>query len=341
MSGDSKYSKVPGAMGHFARMEEALQTGAPLPTFTPAPLVREFDDELEAESESKPAEEAKPAQKPAAKADAKVAQPKKAANHDHDVIVELDPNVIDEWEMVDRPTDEFGDLSELTKSIAQHDQSIPILVRPKKNGRYELIYGRRRWTICKDLDRKVKAFVRDLNDRDAYQQMVIENQHREDISSWARALSYKKALDTGIYSSQSALAAHLGIDRSVLNNILVYTKIPDNIVEAVGSFSKVGIHAVRALLTLCEDKENIDHIIGLADRIASGELGAKTLPRAVERLRDSAPRNPTTSVADEHGAKVFSMRRTDRGVLQVTFAKDAIRHFSDEELQQRLLDAIK
>jgi ParB family chromosome partitioning protein len=340
MSGDSKYSNVPGAMGHFARMEEALQTGAPLPTFTPAPLVREFDDELEAGPESKPAEESKPAHKSTAKPDSKVALLKKVSNSDNGV-VELDPNVIDEWEMVDRPTDEFGDLSELTKSIAQHDQSIPILVRPKKNGRYELIYGRRRWTICKDLDRKVKAFVRDLNDRDAYQQMVIENQHREDLSSWARALSYKKALDTGIYSSQSALAAHLGIDRSVLNNLLVYTKIPDDIVEAVGSFSKVGIHAVRALLTLCEDKENHDHLIGLADRIASGELGAKTLPRAVERLRDSAPKNPTTSVADEHGAKVFSMRRTDRGVLQVTFAKDAVRHLSDEELQQRLLDAIK
>jgi ParB family chromosome partitioning protein len=56
-------------------------------------------------------------------------------------VVQLNPEYIDEWELVARSPEEFGNLSELMNSIAYHGQSIPVLVRPGTTGRYELIYG--------------------------------------------------------------------------------------------------------------------------------------------------------------------------------------------------------
>lgn len=254
--------------------------------------------------------------------------------------VELHPEHIDAWELVDRPEEEFGDLSELMNSIAHHGQSIPILVRRAPAGRFELIYGRRRWKICKDLGIQVKAFVRDLNDQDAYQQMVIENEHRQDISSWAKALSYKKALDRGIFPSQASLAVHLGIDRSALTNILVYTRIPEAIYLAIGTFTKVGIHTARALLTLSEDKDNHEPLIALAPKIASGEMGAKKLVRAVGKARNQYARNIGSSVFSETGSKIFSLRRTPKGAVQILFPSDVVSRFSEDELKQRLASAL-
>jgi len=255
-------------------------------------------------------------------------------------VIDLDPDLIDEWELVDRPVEEFGDLSELMNSIAHHGQSIPILVRQASAGRFELIYGRRRLKICKDLGIQVKAFVRDLNDQDAYQQMVIENEHRQDISSWAKALSYKKVLDRGIFPSQASLAIHLGIDRSALTNILVYTRIPEPVSQAIGTFSKVGIHTARALLSLSEDKNNYEPLIALAPKIASGEMGAKKLVRAVAKARNPYTRNTGSAVFNETGSKIFSLRRTPKRAVQILFPSDVVSRFSEDELKQRLASAL-
>lgn len=301
--------------------------------YTSAPTAAEFFEE----------EVRKAAPSPSAQVSAEPTKDKssrQAANED--TIVELDTGLIDEWELNDRPVDEFGDISDLTLRINQHGQIVPILVRPKKGGRYELIYGRRRWTACKELGLKVKAFVRKLTDQGAYQAMVNENAGREDISSWARALSYKKALDMGVYPSQAALAAHLGLNKATLSNIMIYNRIPDEIASAVGSFAKVGIGTVKAILSLAEDKANIEHIVANAALIRSGKMADKALTRTVEAARTSSPcPSGTKSVLDASGNKLFSMRRTERGVWSVTLAKDLTRDLSEEEVEARLKAAFK
>jgi ParB family chromosome partitioning protein len=170
--------------------------------------------------------------------------------------------------------------------------------------------------------------------------MVIENEHRQDISSWAKALSYKKALDRKIFPSQAALAAHLGIDRSALTNILVYTRIPEPLALAIGSFTKVGIHTARALLTLSEDKDNHAPILALATKIASGEIGAKRLTRAVAKARSQFTQNTPSSVLSETGTRIFSFRRTAPGAVQILLPGDVISRFTDDELKQRLASVL-
>lgn len=361
----ARLANAPGVMGLYARQYQEMkdqeeQERESIPPLGPVKLEKVFQSRID-EKKAKEAEQAVKADPVVVNEEPPITEPaptaaeffkeelevrskpspsSKSANNDFSA-VELDPSLIDEWVLNDRPIDEFGDLSDLISRISQHGQEVPILVRPKKGGRYELIYGRRRWTACKELGRPVRAFVRKLTDQDAYQAMVSENESRQDISTWARALSYKKALDMGVYPSQAALAAHLGIDKATFSNIMIYTKIPDEIAQAVGSFANLGVLAVKSLIKLAEDKENIPHIISLADKITSGGLGARSLTKAVENARHGKSASDTASVTDENGSKMFSLRQTDRGVWTVSLAKDLTRDLSQEEIAARLKAAFK
>ena len=102
-------------------------------------------------------------------------------------IREIEPNLIDDWGPVDRLTpftavndDEANDgLESLTNSIRDQGQQVPILIRrAKAEGRYEVIYGRRRLAACRDLGIKVRANVQDLDDATALIAKGLENAAR-------------------------------------------------------------------------------------------------------------------------------------------------------------------
>lgn len=366
----ARLANAPGVMGLYARQYQEMkdqeeQERESIPPLGPVKLEKVFQSRID-EKKAKEAEQAAKADPVVVNEEPPITEPaptaaeffkgdvEKAVSkpspsgksskgvHSDYSAVELDPNLVDEWELNDRPIDEFGDLSELIARISQHGQEVPILVRQKKGGRYELIYGRRRWTACKELGIPVLAFVRKLSDQDAYQAMVNENASREDISTWARALSYKKALDMGVYPSQAALAAHLGIDKATLSNIMIYNRVPEEVASAVGSFAKVGIRTVKAILSLAEDRANLEHLVSLGQQIQSGKLADKALIRSVEAARSAMPvLSSTSSVTDEAGNKLFSMRRTERGVWSVTLAKDLTRDLTQEEIEARLKAAFK
>lgn len=322
--------RAPGVMGLYAQTlaqqkQKGLASGK-------ARLEKVFDDEPEA-----PAAPASVVSKPAAPApvlspapaddtaDATKAKPSAERVH------LLDPIKITPWDLADRPDEEFGDLESLTESIRLHGQEVPILVRPTdKRGHYELIYGRRRWTVCQDLGVKVKAFIREVDDKAAYELMCLENSDRQELSSWARALSYKKAIEKGIYPTESALAAHLGLSRSTMSNIMVYTRLPKEVAEAIGPMSKVSILTAKAILSASQDPANIPTLIEAADRIRNAELCGDKVLSYVGRARRE-PSEGLKVATDGDGRKLFSYRRTGRGGYELHFSKEAAKR---KELDQ-------
>src|SRR6202020_2521759 len=71
-------------------------------------------------------------------------------------VVDLDPGVVDESFISDRMNGPDGDIAELTRSIEEHGQQVPILVRPHPDrmDRYQIAYGRRRLRAVAQLGRK-------------------------------------------------------------------------------------------------------------------------------------------------------------------------------------------
>ena len=87
-------------------------------------------------------------------------------------------------------------MKELTESIASFGVLDPALVRPRKEGGYELLSGKRR-KHASALSGKtdMPVIIRDLNDDEAVILLVDSNLHRPDIPPSERAKAYKMKLE--------------------------------------------------------------------------------------------------------------------------------------------------
>lgn len=88
------------------------------------------------------------------------------------------------------------DMAKLIESIKENDMLMPALVRPKKDGSYEMISGHRRKFALSQLGRKeMNVIIRDLDDDQATILMVDSNIQRENIYPSERGYAYKMRLE--------------------------------------------------------------------------------------------------------------------------------------------------
>ena len=88
------------------------------------------------------------------------------------------------------------DMAKLIDSIKENDMLMPALVRPKKDGSYEMISGHRRKFALSQLGRKeMNVIIRDLDDDQATILMVDSNIQRENIFPSERGYAYKMRLE--------------------------------------------------------------------------------------------------------------------------------------------------
>lgn len=88
------------------------------------------------------------------------------------------------------------DMTKLIDSIKENDMLMPALVRPKKDGSYEMISGHRRKFALSQLGRKeMNVIIRDLDDDQATILMVDSNIQRENIYPSERGYAYKMRLE--------------------------------------------------------------------------------------------------------------------------------------------------
>ncbi len=88
------------------------------------------------------------------------------------------------------------DMVEIAESIKQHGVLVPAVVRPKENGRYEMVAGHRRKMACSLIAHlHIPCIVRELTDEEATVIMVDSNLQREQILPSEKAFAYKMKLD--------------------------------------------------------------------------------------------------------------------------------------------------
>lgn len=89
-----------------------------------------------------------------------------------------------------------GETENLVESIKQNGVLVPVLVRPRENGGYEMISGHRR-KFASELAGKetLPCIVRNLTDDEAIIAMVDSNLQRENLLPSEKAFAYKMKLD--------------------------------------------------------------------------------------------------------------------------------------------------
>jgi len=109
----------------------------------------------------------------------------------------------------------------LAQDIQRNGQLQEIVVTPKDGGRYELVAGKRRTLAMRHLNwEKVRAQVMEnLNELQKALIMIAENDEREDVNPFDRALSYQRAVNAGV-GTQKEMAERLGLSEQAVSNTL-------------------------------------------------------------------------------------------------------------------------
>jgi ParB family chromosome partitioning protein len=118
-----------------------------------------------------------------------------------------------------QPRSEFrGErLQELVESIKEHGIIQPLIVR-KRNGKYELIAGERRWRASQQLGlAEAPVIVREAGDQEVLELALIENIQREDLNPIEEAMAYQRlAKEFGL--RQEDIAQKVGKSRAAVAN---------------------------------------------------------------------------------------------------------------------------
>jgi len=158
-----------------------------------------------------------------------------------EAVIDLDPDKVDASFAADRLTQDDEEFQSLVEAIKARGQDSPILVRPnpQTQGRYQVAFGHRRLRAAKVLGRQVRAVVKVLTDRDLVLAQGQENSARANLSFIERAL-FARRLEDGGYDRETIMSA-LSIDKSVVSKMIsVATRIPERIIEAIGSAASTG-----------------------------------------------------------------------------------------------------
>ncbi len=167
-------------------------------------------------------------------------------NLQNGVPVEISPDACQAWRLADRPLNEALHKDDLVASFQEGGvgQIQPIVVRQIKDAnapgiQYEIICGMVRWLAAKTLGIPIKAIVRELSDQEAYVLMSTENKQRRNLSDYAKAKSYQKALALGVFDSAQDLADAEGISKSKLSLYLGFAELSDLLVKEFSDITKV------------------------------------------------------------------------------------------------------
>lgn len=156
-------------------------------------------------------------------------------------VIEVDPGLIDAGGVQDRLEADSVSDGELMRSIAEYGQQVPVLVRPHPSdeGRFQIVYGRRRLLALRALKQPVKALVRDLDDLQLVMAQGQENTARRDLSFIEKVNFARQMADAGY--QRKVICDALNIDKTLISRMLsVAERVSVAVIAAVGPAHGIG-----------------------------------------------------------------------------------------------------
>ena len=222
-------------------------------------------------------------------------------------------------------------LNELVTSIKQHGILQPLLVRPLKGGKYELVAGERRYRAAHTAGlTEVPVVVRDLNENEALQLALIENLQREDLNPVEETEGILQLL---------SLRLQLAVPEVISLLYRLNNELKGNVNPNVGVSSETTqIEEVFESLAWMQWSSFIKHRLPLLklpveilEALRAGKI-AYTKAQAISKVKDEAVRN---ELLDEAITNNFSLSQIKEKIQALKPQSDSKQDLT-EKLSQRL-----
>lgn len=169
-------------------------------------------------------------------------------------------------------------LQQLADSMREDGVIQPVVVY-KRDGKYFLVVGERRWRAAQLLKwEKIPAVIKEFSDNDVMAKALIENIQREELNAMEIAEGIE-ALIAQSGEGQQEAAERLGMHRATLANFLRLLRLPAPIKEAIVQGKLDQGHA-RALLAL----KNEGDMLAAATQIVSKSLSVRQAEMLVKKF---------------------------------------------------------
>jgi len=236
-------------------------------------------------------------------------------------------------------------LKALASSIETSGVVQPLLVRPLRDGSYELIAGERRWRAAQQAGiEKVPAVVRDQEEAERLQAALIENMVREDLNPVEEAKACD-ALVRDLGLTKEELARRVGRSRPAVSNLIRLLELPDEALQLLeaGDLSEghgralLGVPGNDVRRRLARDAARGGWSVRETEERVRLASQPKTKPRRapVDPDAQAALREVADALEEALGHEVVARTKKDGIVAELSFGDVGEAHALARRLRKR------
>ncbi len=227
-------------------------------------------------------------------------------------------------------------LHELADSIKQYGIIEPLIVQ-KKEKRFEIVAGERRWRAARIVGLKeVPVVVREFAENDIFTIALIENLQREDLNPIEEAIAYQKLIQD-LNLKQEEVAEKVSKSRTAITNSMRLLKLDKRVQQMLVDEMITEGHG-RALVPITDFEEQFK----IAMKVFDEKLSVRETEKLVKKIQEDKAKKVKLEEKDDSfiyrdleeklkqilGTKVEIKKKAKKG------GKIEIEYYSVDELER-------
>ncbi len=233
-----------------------------------------------------------------------------------------------------------NELDNLAQSIKADGVLTPILVKPVRGGRYQLVAGERRWRASGMAGLpEVPALVREAGDEDLLVWALAENLLRSDLSPMETADALAELESRGL--NHAEIGNRLGLSRPAVSNLLRLRKLEPEFQEdlELGNLTAGHARTLLRLETLSQRRKLAAEITARGLSVRAAEKRAQAMLDGAKEVAEKPPESPQLRSVRERFEHAFATR------VQIKTGKTGsgrlVLHFKDNNDLTRILETVE
>lgn len=226
-------------------------------------------------------------------------------------------------------------ITELANSIKNNGIIQPIVVRPGKQDKYELVAGERRWLAAQQAGlHEIPVNIVDLSDKESLELAILENIQRENLNVIEEARGYQRLMNEFGYSHED-VSQMMSKSRSHVSNTLRLLNLPADVIKMLEA-GQLSAGQVRPLIGMPNASSIAEEIVSKRMSARSVETLAKETKKPLKLVyaMDSNLENIKLDLQNKVGLKIdINNKKNNSGKLTI--------HYKDLDQFEMIIKKLK